>query len=62
MNVVIFGATGMVGQGVLRECLLDPEVQLTQTVGRTATGMPHPKLREVVHTDLWKYEPIESNL
>ncbi len=36
MNVLIFGATGMVGQGVLRECLLDPQVQLVQTVGRTA--------------------------
>jgi uncharacterized protein YbjT (DUF2867 family) len=62
MKVVIFGATGMVGQGVLRECLLDSDVELTQTVGRTATGIPHPKLREVVHTDLWNYEPIEPDL
>jgi hypothetical protein len=62
MNVMIFGATGMVGQGVLRECLLDPKVQLVQTVGRTATGVPHPKLREIVHTDLWNYEPIEASL
>jgi hypothetical protein len=38
MNVPVFGATGMVGQGVLRECLL----------GRTATDMPHPRLREIV--------------
>ena len=38
MNVVIFGATGMVGQGVLRESLLADDVQLVQTVGRAATG------------------------
>jgi uncharacterized protein YbjT (DUF2867 family) len=62
MNVLVFGATGMVGQGVLRECLLDPDVQLTQTIGRTATGMPHPRLREIVHTDLWQYEPIQGDL
>jgi uncharacterized protein YbjT (DUF2867 family) len=62
MNVLLFGATGMVGQGVLRECLLDPDVQLAQTVGRTATGMLDTKLREVVHQDLGHYEPIESAL
>jgi uncharacterized protein YbjT (DUF2867 family) len=62
MNVLIFGATGMVGQGVLRECLLDPDVHLVQTVGRSAPGMSHPKLREVVHSDLSQYQEIESDL
>lgn len=62
MNVIIFGATGMVGQGVLRECLLDPNVQLVVTIGRTATGQQNPKLREVVHADLWNYAPIEEKL
>jgi uncharacterized protein YbjT (DUF2867 family) len=62
MNVIIFGATGMVGQGVLRECLLDPNVQLVVTIGRTATGQQNPKLREVVHADLWNYAPIEEQL
>ena len=62
MNVLVFGATGMVGQGVLRECLLDPDVQLTETIGRTATGMPHPRLREIVHTDLWQYEAMQADL
>ena len=62
MNVLVFGATGMVGQGVLRECLLDPDVQRTETVGRTATGMPHPRLREIVHTDLWQYDSIQADL
>ena len=62
MNVLLFGATGMVGQGVLRECLLDPDVQLVQTVGRTAAGAQHAKLREVVHQDLWHYSAIEAEL
>jgi uncharacterized protein YbjT (DUF2867 family) len=62
MNVLLFGATGMVGQGVLRECLSDPSVQVVQTVGRTATGAQHPKLREIVHQDLWHYEAIEAEL
>jgi len=62
MNVLIFGATGMVGQGVLRECLLDAKVQSVQTVGRTATGVQNPKSREVVHADLFHYEAIEASL
>ena len=62
MNVLLFGATGMVGQGVLRECLLDADVLSVQTIGRTATGARHPKLREIVHQDLWHYAGIEPAL
>jgi uncharacterized protein YbjT (DUF2867 family) len=62
MKILIFGATGMVGQGVLRECLADPGVELVETVGRTATGVAHPKLREVTHRDLWNYSSIEKDL
>ena len=62
MNVLIFGATGMVGQGVLRECLLDTNVQLVQTVGRTPTSVQHPKLRNVVHADLFHFEALEASL
>jgi uncharacterized protein YbjT (DUF2867 family) len=62
MNVLLFGATGMLGQGVLRECLVDPGVILVQTVGRTATGMQHGKLRELVHNDLWHYESLGVQL
>jgi uncharacterized protein YbjT (DUF2867 family) len=62
MKVLLFGATGMVGQGVLRECLLDPEVELAATVGRTATGIEDAKLREIVHSDLTSYAGIESEL
>jgi len=52
----------MVGQGVLRECLLDPDVALVQTVGRTATGVTHSRLSEIVHADLTSYAPIEPRL
>jgi uncharacterized protein YbjT (DUF2867 family) len=52
MKILLFGATGMVGQGVLRECLAAPDVTLVQTVGRSATGVTHPKLREVTRPDL----------
>jgi uncharacterized protein YbjT (DUF2867 family) len=62
MRVLLFGATGMVGQGVLRECLLDPNVEQVQTVGRTPTRMQHPKLREIVHPDLFYYSKIEADL
>ncbi len=58
MNVLLFGATGMLGQGIMRECLLDPEVRLLQTVGRSRTGTQDPKLREVAHNDLWHYESL----
>jgi uncharacterized protein YbjT (DUF2867 family) len=62
MNVLIFGATGMVGQGVLRECLLDPGVDRVLVVGRHATGVRDPKVRDVVHGDLWNFAAIESEL
>jgi len=62
MKVLLFGATGMIGQGVLRECLLDPEVELVVTVGRAATGAHDPRLREIVHRDLLNYAGMEDAL
>jgi uncharacterized protein YbjT (DUF2867 family) len=62
MNVLILGATGMVGQGVLRECLLDDGVARVVTLGRSPTGQAHPKLREIVHANLLDLTPIESEL
>lgn len=52
----------MVGQGVLRECLQSPDVNRVETVGRTPTGVQHPKLREIVHADLWQFAAIEDEL
>ena len=62
MKVIIFGATGMVGQGVLRECLLDPDVTEVLAVGRTATGQTHAKLRDLVHADLAHWTGAEDEL
>jgi uncharacterized protein YbjT (DUF2867 family) len=62
MNVLLFGATGMVGQGVLRECLLDPGVDRVETIGRSATGVKDAKLNEIVHPDLWQYTGLEDQL
>lgn len=52
----------MVGQGVLRECLLDPDIEVVQAVGRSATGVQHPKLHEIVQPDLVHYSNIETEL
>jgi uncharacterized protein YbjT (DUF2867 family) len=62
MKIILFGATGMVGQGVLREALLDPEVEAVLAVVRTPTGKQHPKLRELVHADFDSYAGIEREL
>jgi uncharacterized protein YbjT (DUF2867 family) len=62
MNVILFGATGMVGQGVLRECLLDPEVERVLTIGRRSTGTEHEKLRAIVHDDFTDFTSIEGEL
>jgi uncharacterized protein YbjT (DUF2867 family) len=62
MKVILFGATGMVGQGVLRECLLDPGVLSVLAVGRSPTGQQHPKLREILLDDFFDFLPIESQL
>lgn len=62
MRVVLFGATGMVGQGVLRKCLLDPEVESVVTVVRSATEKRDAKLRELVHDDFLDFSPIENQL
>jgi uncharacterized protein YbjT (DUF2867 family) len=62
VNVVLFGATGMVGQGVLRECLRDPQVTRVLAVGRRATGVSHPKLTELVRGDLFDWSDAEGAL
>jgi uncharacterized protein YbjT (DUF2867 family) len=62
MKVILFGATGMVGQGALRECVLDPGVERVLTIGRNATGQKHEKLRELVHPDLTDYSRVSGEL
>jgi uncharacterized protein YbjT (DUF2867 family) len=62
MRVLVFGATGMVGQGALREALLANDVTQVQAVGRTASGVRHPKLTQLVHADLLDYDAVEDQL
>lgn len=62
MKVLLFGATGMVGQGVLRECLLAPDVESVVSIGRGATGQRHPKLRELLHNDFLDFSAIQGQL
>ena len=62
MRVIIFGATGMVGQGVLRECLVDAGVARVLVVGRSPTGVRNAKLTEIIHDDFTDYSKIEAQL
>ena len=55
MKVILFGATGMVGQGVLRRCLLDPDVESVLSIGRKPSGASHPKLRDLVRPDMFDF-------
>lgn len=62
MNVLLFGATGMIGQGVLRECLLDSGVGRVVTIVRRPTGQKHAKLTELVRPDLATLAALENQL
>jgi putative NADH-flavin reductase len=62
IDVIIFGATGMVGQGVLRECLRAPEVRRVLTIGRTPIAVQDAKLQEIVYPDIFNYADIEPQL
>jgi uncharacterized protein YbjT (DUF2867 family) len=62
VKVLVFGATGMVGQGVLRECLLDPDASEVLCVGRNGTGQVHSKLRELLQPNLLDPAPLEPKL
>ena len=62
MKVILFGATGMVGQGSLRECLLDPGIESVLAVGRSPIAQRHPKLREILRDSFLDYSAIESQL
>lgn len=62
MKVILFGASGMIGQAALRECLLDPSVTAVLSIGRSTSGKRDPKLRELVHGDLADLSSIETEL
>ncbi len=62
VNVVLFGATGMVGAGVLIECLDDPRVESVLVVGRRSCDVVHPKLRELIRSDLFDFGDAPDDL
>jgi uncharacterized protein YbjT (DUF2867 family) len=62
MKAILFGGSGMIGQSVLRECLLDPAITHVTSVGRTALKNPNAKFHEIVHKDVTQLAPIETQL
>jgi uncharacterized protein YbjT (DUF2867 family) len=62
MRVLLFGATGMVGQGVLLECLRDPDVKTVVCIGRSPISQQHQKLGELIRNDFLDYSDIEDKL
>ena len=62
MKVILFGATGMVGQGVLRECLRDETVDNVLVIGRNSIGQTHPKLRELRRPDMFDFGGVAVEL
>jgi len=62
LKIIIFGATGMVGQGVLRECLLDPAVHQVLLVGRQASSAEHGKIKQIVLPDLLAIDSVAGQL
>jgi uncharacterized protein YbjT (DUF2867 family) len=62
IKTIITGATGMVGEGVLLECLNHPDVEQVLVINRKPGGVSHPKLREIIHIDFFNLAPIEQQL
>lgn len=62
IRVIITGATGMVGEGVLHECLLHTDVESVLVINRKACGINHPKLKEIIHADFFDLSTIRNEL
>jgi nucleoside-diphosphate-sugar epimerase len=62
VKAIVTGATGMVGEGVLLECLSNPVVEEVLIINRKPSGFQHPKLKEIVHKDFQDFSSIESRL
>ncbi|QHV96918.1 NAD-dependent epimerase/dehydratase family protein [Spirosoma endbachense] len=62
IKAIITGATGMVGEGVMHECLLHPDVEQVLVINRKPVGVSHPKLREIIHSNFFDLSPIEKQL
>jgi len=62
INAIIFGATGMVGEGVLHECLKHPDIESVLVINRRSCGVNNEKLREIIHPNFLNFPPIENEL
>jgi hypothetical protein len=62
IKAIITGATGMVGEGVLLECLEHPDVEQVLVINRRPGGVSHPKLREIIHADFFNLASVEQRL
>lgn len=62
VRAILTGTTGMVGEGVLRECLLHPEVEAVLVINRKPCGVKHEKLKEIIHSDFLSLVSIEKEL
>jgi uncharacterized protein YbjT (DUF2867 family) len=62
INVIVTGATGMVGEGVLHECLQHDNVEAVLVINRKPCGVSHPKLKEIIHTDFFNLAAIQNQL
>ncbi len=62
IRVILTGATGMVGEGVLHECLQHNDVEQVLVINRKACGITDPKLKELIHADFYDLSPVESQL
>lgn len=62
LRVIITGTTGMVGEGVLHECLQNPDISAVLVINRKPGGIMHPKLKEIIHGDFFELSAIESQL
>ena len=62
LKVIVTGATGMVGEGVMYECLQHPDVEEVLVLTRKSTGYKHPKLKEIIHADFYDITPVQEQL
>ncbi|HEY8967827.1 MAG TPA: NAD-dependent epimerase/dehydratase family protein [Puia sp.] len=62
IKAIITGATGMVGEGVLHICLQHPNVESVLVINRKPSGVSHPKLKEIIHSDFFDFSSIETQL
>lgn len=62
IRAIVTGATGMVGEGVLLECLQNPEVEAVLVLNRRPLGRTHPKLKEIIHSDFYNLQTVEGQL